>query len=93
VHAKLTLRINDCLDACLIDRPIFCVTYWLSADMLLVINLFMIDRLLCWQTALLYAGLTNLETIRLIYILIDEPTELLYKPLTVDGCTPYQDIT
>ena len=53
----------------------------------------MIDRLLCWQNALFYAGLTNLETTRLIYILIDEPTELLYKPLTVDGCTPYQDFT
>jgi len=29
----------------------------------------------------------------MIYILIDEPTELLYKPLADDGSTPYQDIT
>jgi len=40
----------------------------------------------------MYAGLTNLETIRLIEILIDEPTQLLYKPLTDDDCTPYQDV-
>lgn len=93
MHAKLALRISDCLDACLIDGPIFCVTYWLSTDMLLVIILFMLNRLLCWQTALLYAGLTNLETIRLTFILFDEPTELLCKPLTDDGCTHYQDIT